>query len=140
MRNQRTWTRAAIVLATAGALAACESENALDTNLITFTSLSDQFSFSVNGLDNVTGGVQYFWPMTGTQADVDVTQGISSGTAIIQIRDGAGVVRYQEDARDEVDSTTVAGAQGFWQVSVVLTKVTGEFSFVVSRHDTLSSP
>lgn len=140
MRNQRIWARTALVLTVAGSLAACEGENALDTNLITFDNLSDQFTFSVNGLDNVTGGVQYFWPMTGAQADVDVTQSITSGQAIIQIRDGAGVVRYQEDARDEVDSTTVVGAQGFWQVNVVMTKVTGEFSFTATRHDTLSVP
>jgi len=131
---------AALVLAAAAVLAACESENALDENLITVETLSDLLSFSVNGLDNMTGGVQYLWPMTGGQAVVDVTQAISSGTAIIQIRDGGGVVRYQEDARDAVDSVTAPGAQGFWQVSVVLTKVTGEFSFTASRLDTISTP
>ena len=131
---------AALVLAAAAAVSACESENALDTNLITVESLSDLLSFSVNGLDNVTGGVQYLWPMTGGQAVVDVTESINSGSAIIQIRDGGNVVRYQEDARDAVDSTTAPGAQGLWQVSIVLTKVTGGFSFTASRLDTMSTP
>jgi len=140
MPNQKSLRRTTLLLAAACALAACETENALDTNLITTIALSDQFTFSVNGLDHMTGGVQYFWPMTGTQADIDVTQALTSGNAIIQIRDGAGVVRYQEDARDEVDSITTPGAQGFWQVAVVLTKATGEFSFTAVRYDTTSAP
>lgn len=133
MRTQRTWKLGALAAVVAVALTACESENALDTNLITASSVPDQFDFSVNGLDNVTGGVRYFWTVTGPQAQIDMSQTITSGTAIVQIRDGAGDVRYQEDAADGIDTTTVAGASGFWQIDIVLTKVTGGFGFTAVR-------
>ncbi len=130
MRTQRTWKwRSALGVLAAAALAACESENPLDRNLISASSIPDLFSFSVNGLDNVTGGDRYYWTVTGTQAVIDMSQAMSSGTAIVQIRDGSGDVRYLEDAADAVDTTTVAGTSGLWQVDIVLTKVTGGFSF-----------
>ena len=120
-------------MAAAIALAGCESTNTLDPSQITVISLSDDFSFSATALDNVTDGERYLMSMTGTQAVVDVTQAITSGTAILQIRDGAGTIRYQEDIGDAVDSVTVVSIAGLWQIDVALTKVSGEFSFTVLR-------
>ena len=132
MRIQRRTLRA-LAAAAAIALAGCESTNTLDPSQITVVSLSDDFSFTATALDNVSDGEKYFLSMTGTQAVVDVTQAISSGTAILQLRDGSGTVVYQEDIGDAVDDTTSVGAAGLWQVDVVLTKVSGEFSFTVMR-------
>lgn len=122
-----------LAVAAAMALAGCESTHTLDPSQITVVSLSDDFSFTATALDNVSDGEQYFLSMTGGQAVVDVTQAISSGTAILQLRDGAGTVVYQEDIGDAVDDTITSGVAGFWQVDVVLTKVSGEFSFTVVR-------
>ncbi len=132
MRIQR---RKLPVLAAAAAiaLAGCESTNTLEENQISVTNLSDNLSVSVTALDNVTDGERYLWSMTGPQAVVDVTQAITSGTAILQIRDGTGTVVYQEDIGDAVDDTTTLGASGLWQVDLALTKVSGEFSFTVLR-------
>lgn len=120
------------MVAAAMALAGCESTNSLEPNQVTVVNLSDDFSFSVTALDNVSDGEQHLWGMTGTQVEVDVTQSISSGNAILQIRDGGGTVVYQENIGDAVDST-FAGLTGLWQVDVVLTKVSGEFSFTILR-------
>ena len=114
------------------ALAGCESTNSLELSQVTVVNLSDAFSFSVTALDNVSDSEQHLWGMTGTEVAVDVTQSISSGDAILQIRDGGGTVVYQEDIGDQVDSTFV-GLTGLWQIDVVLTKVSGEFSFTVAR-------
>ena len=122
-----------LAAAAAMALAGCESTNTLDPSQVVVVSLSDNFSLSATGLDNVSDGERYLLSMTGTQAVVDVTQAISSGTAILQIRDGSGAVVYQEDIGDAVDDTTTAGVAGLWQVDVALTKVSGEFSFTVLR-------
>jgi hypothetical protein len=122
-----------LAVAAAMALAGCESTNTLEDNQITVNNLSDNLSVSVTALDNVTDGERYLWSMTGPQAVVDVTQAITSGTAILQIRDGAGTVVYQEDIGDAVDDTTTLGASGLWQVDLALTKVSGEFSFTVLR-------
>jgi hypothetical protein len=140
MRIQSNWKTAMMALAACLASAACEDENPLNTDLIVASSVPDQFSWSIDGLDNVTGGVQYLWTVTGEQVVVDVTSGISSGNAIVQIRDGATTVRYEEYAEDAVDDTTDISATGLWQVAVVLTKVTGGFSFTANVLDTLLTP
>ncbi len=124
---------AVFAIAAAIALAGCENTNTLDPSQITLVSLDDSFSFSATALDNVSDGERYLMAITGTQAAIDVTQAITSGTAILQIRDAAGTIRYQEDISDAVDSVTVASVAGLWQVDIALTKVSGEFSFTVIR-------
>jgi hypothetical protein len=121
------------------ALAACEAENELDPNLVTVSSIPDAFQFSVSGLDNVTDGERYFWAVTGSEVAVDITQSISGGTAILQLRDGTGDVVYQEDVADQVDDT-LTGVLGLWQVDIVLTKVTGGFDVAAQRVDTTTTP
>lgn len=114
-------------------LAACEDASLLPDSQIILLNLPDDFALEVTALKKVTDGRSYLWPVTGTQAVVDITQAISSGSAILQIRDGAGVVVYAEDIRNDVDGPTDVGAVGIWQIVVVLTKVSGTFSFTVQR-------
>lgn len=128
-----------LLLLTSVGLAACESTNTLDPNLITTVHLQDFFSFDVNGLDNVSDAERYFWVTTGQRVVVDVTPSITSGTAILQLRDTNGTIKYREDIGDGVDTTTATGIAGIWQVDIVLTEVTGAFSFTLER-DTLSAP
>jgi len=140
MPTQRTWKRGLAAYVACLAVSACEAETELTTAMDEVSSVPDQFSWSVTGLENTTGGVQYFWTVTGEQAVIDVTEAISSGSGIIQIRDGAGVVVYEEQAEDAVDDTTDVSEPGLWQVSVVVTKLTGGFSFTGIRLDTLAVP
>lgn len=127
-----------LLLASMG-LAACEDTNTLDLNLVTTVHLQDYFSFEVSGLDNVSDAERYFWVTTGQEVIVDVTPSITSGTAILQLRDTNGTIKYREDVADGVDSTTTSGIAGIWQVDIVLTEVTGGFSFTLER-DTVSTP
>jgi hypothetical protein len=120
-------------------LAACEDTNTLDLNLVTTVQLQDYFSFDVNGLDNVSDAARYFWVTTGQAVVVDVTPSITKGTAILQLRDTNGTVKYRENIADGVDTTTTSGIAGIWQVDIVLTEVTGGFSFTLER-DTVSTP
>lgn len=121
------------------ALAACESTNTLDLNLVTTVHLQDFFSFDVNGLDNVSDAARYFWVTTGQRVVVDVTPSITQGTAILQLRDTNGTIKYRESIGDGVDTTTATGIAGIWQVDIVLTEVGGGFSFTLER-DTLPAP
>ena len=127
------------VLLASLALAACEDTNTLDLNLVTTVHLQDYFSFEVNGLDNVSDAERYFWVTTGQRVTVDVTPAITSGTAILQLRDTNGTIKYREDVGDGVDSTTTSGIAGIWQVDIVLTGVSGGFSFTLER-DTVPEP
>lgn len=140
MRTQRSWRHAVPLALVCLVAAACETETELTAAMDEVSSVPDFFSWSVTGLENTTGGVQYFWTVTGEQAVIDVTEAISSGSGIIQIRDGAGEVVYEEQAEDAVDDTTDISAPGLWQVSVVITKLTGDFSFTGTTLDTLAVP
>ena len=114
-------------------MAACEDENTLDENLITVTELQDVFVFTVTGLDDVTDARRYLWAMTGNQATVDVTPGITGGSAFFQIRGGNGDVVYAEDVQSEVDGVTEENIFGLWQIDIVFEKASGEFSIALAR-------
>lgn len=139
MRIQKKWRVLAGVVACLAATA-CESETELTTGMITVENVPDLFSWSVTDLENVSGGIQYFWTVTGTQAIIDVDQSISSGSAIIQVRDGAGVVVYEHQANNAVYDTTAVSSAGLWQVAIVLSKLDGGFNVSAVRLDTLSNP
>ena len=139
MRTPRRLKAPAVLAFAAAALAGCEKTNALDLNLVTISNLQDAFTFSVNGLDNVSDAERYYMTTTGPQVIVEVTEAISSGIALLQIRDGAGDIVYQEDLADDIDELITSSITGFWQIDLVLTEVTGAFDFRIYR-DTPSVP
>jgi hypothetical protein len=135
MRNwMRSLTGWALLSAVPVFSAACsEEENTLDPTLVTITDLPDVFMFSVTGLDNVTDHERFLWTMTGDQATVDITSGLTGGSAFLQMRGGNGQVAYAEDIRSEVDGTTDVSLPGLWQIDIVLDKADGEFSISLER-------
>lgn len=102
-------------------------------NQIEVTNAIDQFQFQLTALDDVTDTRRYDWQNTGTQATIDVSQAITDGSAILTIRDAAGVVMYEADIADDSDSTTPEGVPGTWQIEVILTRTTGTFNFRVQK-------
>ena len=135
MRNpMRSLTGWALLLAVPVFSAACgEEENTLDPTLVTITDLPDVFMFSVTGLDNVTDHERFLWTMTGDQAAIDITSGLTGGSAFLQMRGGNGQVIYAEDIRSAVDGTTDVSVPGLWQIDIVFEKADGEFSISLER-------
>ncbi|MGE0158329.1 MAG: hypothetical protein AB7T31_02890 [Gemmatimonadales bacterium] len=123
----------ALLLVLVLATGACEEENTLDPSLIDVTELQDIFTFEVHGLDQVTDAERYLWVMTGDQATVEVTSGLTGGSAFLQIRGGNGEVVYGEDIQAEVDGVTEVNTSGIWQIDVVFEKASGEFGFALER-------
>jgi hypothetical protein len=111
----------------------CSDPNTLESGQVVEVNLLDRFEFEATGLDNVTDTRSRLFTITGTQATVDVTAGITAGSARLQLRDPAGAVVYSEFIEDEVDGLTDSGGPGLWQVDIVLSEVTGEFSFTLER-------
>jgi len=135
MRNSmRSPTCLALLLAVPVFVAACaEEENTLDPTLVTITDLPDVFMFSVTGLDNVTDHERFLWTMTGDQAAIDITSGLTGGSAFLQMRGGNGQVIYAEDIGSEVGGTTDVSIPGLWQIDIVFEKADGEFSISLER-------
>jgi hypothetical protein len=131
MRSATGW---ALVLAMPVFSTACaEEENTLDPTLVTIIDLPDVFMFSVTGLDNVTDHERFLWTMTGDQATVDITSGLTGGSAFLQMRGGNGKVIYAEDIRSEVGGTTDVSLPGLWQIDIVFERADGEFSISLER-------
>jgi flagellar hook assembly protein FlgD len=116
------------------AIAGCSDSNVIGPdNQLEVTNAQDNFQLQVSALDGVTQTLEYTWQNTGTQATIDVSEAITSGTAILTITDAAGTVVYQEDLADDSDGQTTVGVAGGWGIGVVLDGVNGTFNFRVQR-------
>lgn len=111
----------------------CSDPNRLEESQVTEVNLPDRYEVVYTDLREVTDTRSTLWTLTGTRANVDVTNGITSGNARLQIRDPSARFVYSAFVRDEVDGPTQTGTPGPWQIDVILEKVTGEFRVVIER-------
>ena len=126
--------RRALLLPLLVITAACqEEENTLDPSQITYSDLPDIFTFSVAGMDNVTDHEPFLWTMTGNQATVDVTSGLTGGSAYLQVRGGDGQIVFAEDLGAGVDTVTDVNFPGLWQIDIVFEKADGDLSIALER-------
>jgi len=102
-------------------------------NQLEATSATDQFQFQLTALDKVTDSRTYDWENTGTQATIDISQEITSGSAILTIRDASGTVVHTSDIADDNDTTTSVGVAGTWQIDIVLTDTSGTFNVIIQK-------
>lgn len=123
----------ALLLAPTLLLGACESATTLPDDLPVVSNLPDRFTYEVSGFSDVSDAMRYFWPVTGTPVSIDVTSGISSGSVVLQFRDGEGEIVYSQHVENAVDDFEVTGAVGLWQIDVVFTEASGSFSFRAER-------
>lgn len=131
MKTLRMVALSAVLMTT---VAACGDSNVIGPeNELEVTSAQDNFQLQVSALDEVSQTLDYSWQNTGTQATIDISQAITSGTALLTITDAAGTVVYQEDIADDSDGQTTVGVAGAWTISVVLDGVNGTFNFRAQR-------
>lgn len=124
----------ALSLALVVATGACGDTNVIGPdNELEVTNATDSFQLQVSVLDGVSQALTYTWQNTGTQATIDVSQAITSGTALLTITDANGAVVYQEDIAQEIDGQSAIGIMGGWGIRVDLENVNGTFNFRVQR-------
>jgi hypothetical protein len=124
----------ALSLALVVATGACGDSNVIGPdNQLEVTNATDNFQMQVSALDGVSQTLTYTWQNTGTQATIDISQAITSGTALLTITDADGAVVYQEDIADDSDGQSTVGVMGGWGIQVVLEGVNGTFNFRVQR-------
>ena len=102
-------------------------------NELEVTNAVDQFQFQLTDLVEVDDIRSYSWQNTGTQATIDISQAITSGSAILTLLDANGTVMYEEDIAEDGDTTTPVGVAGAWRIEVRLESVTGTFNFRVQK-------
>ena len=102
-------------------------------NQLEVTSATDQFQFQLTALNGVTDSRSYNWENTGTSATVDISQAITSGSAILTIRDARGTTVLRSDIADDNDTTTSVGVAGDWRIDIALTDATGTFNVIIQK-------
>jgi hypothetical protein len=89
----------------------------------------DNFSFQATAVQNVTATVQYIWSNSGTQATVNHSSAVDSGTAVVQVLDANNVEVYSNALLASGTPSTSVGATGNWRIRVTLTNVYGTLNF-----------
>ena len=93
----------------------------------------DTFQFQASNVARTTQTLTYSWTNTGSVADVNQSGQITSGEAVLTIRDGSNAQVYSRDLKSTGTFTTSSGATGPWRIEVRLTEVTGTLNFRVQK-------
>jgi len=120
------WTTVVMVVACGGN--AIGPENELEVG-----NLTDNFSFQVSDLTDVSDELTFGWVNTGTQAVVDVSSAITAGSVFLIIRDADDDIVYQEDLAVAGDGETLVGREGVWRVDVRIEGASGTFNFTIQK-------
>lgn len=115
-------------------VAACGDSNPIGpSNQPEVANNTDNFQFQASNLTSTSQTLTYSWVNTGTVANVDQSGAISSGQAIVTLRDGANAQVYSGDLRNTGTFISSSGGSGTWRIEVRLTDVTGTLNFRVQK-------
>lgn len=89
------------------------------------------FQFQVTEANTVTTVATYTWQNDGTQATVNHSSVISSGSATITILDASQAQVYTSGLLASANEPTDAGTAGDWTIQVVLMECSGTLNFRV---------
>ena len=115
-------------------VAACSDSNQIGpSNQPEVANNTDNFQFQASNLTRTSQTLTYSWLNTGTAANVDQSGAISSGQAMVTLRDGSNAQVYSGDLRNTGTFVSSSGASGTWRIEVRLTDVTATLNFRVQR-------
>lgn len=89
----------------------------------------DNFQFQATAVQNVTAVVSYTWSNSGTQASINHSSVVDSGTAVVQLLDANGTEVYNNALLASGTPATAAGVAGNWTIRVTLSHVYGTLNF-----------
>ena len=132
MRNHLTIAGLVLVLAFTNG---CDSDSnpIAPSNQPEVANATDTFQFQASNVARTTQTLTYSWTNTGSVADVNQSGQITSGEAVLTIRDGSNAQVYSRDLKNTGTFTTSSGAMGTWRIEVRLTDVTGTLNFRVQK-------
>jgi hypothetical protein len=92
---------------------------------------ADAFQFQVTDADNVTTVVSYTWQNSGTQATINHSSVINSGSATVTILDAQQTQVYTSGLVSSANETSDAGTAGSWTIRVAMVECSGTLNFRV---------
>jgi len=121
-------------LVLAATLWACGGDNPLGPDSqVQISRAPDHFLLQVRFMENGTDNLTYNWPNTGTQATIDVSQSIGSGSVILIIKDHEGTVVHQDDITNDDSTETAVGVTGDWTIEIQILNATGTFDLSIQK-------
>ena len=88
------------------------------------TNLTDDFGYQVSGVQNYTSTDSYGWLNTGTDATVDHSTSLTSGSATLVILDAVGAEVYSRPLDQSGSFATASGTAGNWTIRIVYVSTT----------------
>ena len=134
MSTNRIWTRRLVLVCAFVAISCGSGKNPVGpSNQPEIANNRDNFQFQASNLMRTTQTLSYAWENTGTNANVNQSGQISSGTATLTIRTPTGVDVYNRDLSMTGTFPTSTGTAGNWRIEVRLENVSGTLNFRVQK-------
>ncbi len=89
----------------------------------------DAFSFQVTAIENVTTVVSYTWANSGTQAVINHSSTVDSGSVAVIIFDNDGSQVYGNPLVASLNENSSVGVAGSWTITVTLVNAYGTLNF-----------
>jgi len=116
------------------ALTACADDNPLGPDSqVQISSAPDNFLLQVRFMEDGTDDLIYNWGNTGTQAAINISQTVGSGSVVLIIKDHEGTVVHQDDITTEDSADTAVGVTGDWTIEIHIVNATGTFTISVIK-------
>ena len=90
---------------------------------------ADNFSFQATAIENVTAVISYNWSNSGTQATINHSSVVDSGTAVVAIYDNNDSLVYTNGLVASLNEPSSVGVAGTWRIVVTLVNVYGTLNF-----------
>lgn len=129
---KRTAAIIPITLVALLALVAC-SDDPLAPFQPEISNQPDTFQLQATGVTGRTASLSYSWSNSGAQATVNHSTTTSAGSARLIVKDGAGVIVYNELLVPSLNEDTLAGTGGTWTVQLVLDDYSGTLNFRIQK-------
>jgi len=122
------WARRALVLAALCSAGACGSDS-LSPFQPQVANPADNFQLQATNVKNVSSTTTYAWVNTGTRATVNHSTTTTAGSALVVIKDAAGIMVYSSALSPSLNEATVAGQPGNWSIQLTLASYSGTLNF-----------
>lgn len=93
------------------------------------TNATDNFQLQATGVAGVTSTLTYSWVNTGARATINHSSTTTAGTAVLSVRDAAGVIVYDKGLVPSLNEPTLSGTAGTWSIQLRMTGYSGTLNF-----------
>lgn len=111
----------------------CKKDKSPDPSQPQILNQTDNFTFSVKNMNNVTRVLEYTWVNNGTQASITQATNLQGGTVVLKVYDATNTELYSNSIDNNGSFITASGTPGTWKIKVILTNYSGSVDFTAQK-------